>query len=453
MRIAELVVQSRLHDLPSDALRIAKDLLFDVVGVTLAGRTQPAAEKVIDFVKRMGGNPEATVIGAGLRTSPWAAALANGTAGATLDYDDTTWHGMGHFSAPHLAALLALGEQRGVSGAALLEAHAIAFEAANKIGGALQPGQYLSGKHSTGTIGVLGATAGCAKLLDLDVPTTAMALGIAASSAGAIRGNFGTMTKGFHSGMAASNAVMCSLLAETGFTARLDTIETPHGFAATTVKDDSHRLDEVGLNWGNPWDVISPGLGIKFQPSGTMSFSLGQLAVELATENDIDVRSIESIHCRMTALAMELGSHRDPRNTNEAQYSNTWAVAVSLTDRKRGLAQFSDDRVKDEKVLALARKVHISLHPDLDPLSDRKDIAACELTVVMNDGRRWTKFQRRPKGYPGGEPWTADMLDEKFRDAARMSLSHDKVELARRMLREIESIADVRELTAVIRGQ
>lgn len=452
MRIAKLVAGTRLRDMPPEALRIAKDLLFDTVGVTLAGRTQPAAQKVIEFVKSMGGEPTSTVVGAGFRTSPWAAALVNGTSAATLDYDDNTWRAIAHFSGPHFAALLALGEMRGASGEALLEAHAIAFETGNKLGRALQPGQYFGGRHTSGTIGVLSATAGCAKLLGFDASTTAVALGIAASAAGAIRANFGTMTKGFHSGMAASNAVMCALLAEAGFTARPDIIETRHGFAATTVKDDSYRLDEVGLDWADPWDVIEPGAGIKFQPSGSMSFCAGQLAVELAIENDIDVNAIDSVSCRMSAVAIELGSHRDPRNVNEAQYSNTWAIAVGLTDRKRGLAQWSEDRVKDEKVLALARKVDISLHPDLATLDEIHDLAACELTVIMKDGRRLSRFQRRPKGYPGGEPWTDEMLDAKFREAAGWSLPNEKVELAMNLLREIESVPDIRDLTAVLIG-
>jgi 2-methylcitrate dehydratase PrpD len=89
-----------------------------------------------------------------LRTSPgpqfpWtavrAAALANGTCVATLTYYDNARRGLVHFGGPHSAALLAVAELRAASGAALLEAHAIAFEAAYKLGRGLQPGQYLAG--------------------------------------------------------------------------------------------------------------------------------------------------------------------------------------------------------------------------------------------------------------------------------------------------------------------
>lgn len=452
MRLAELVVGTRLSDVDPEALRIARDCFFDTVGVTLAGRTQPAGQKVIKFIETMGGEPTASVLGAGFKTSPWAAALANGTAAATLDYDDNTWRGLGHFSGPNVSASLALGEARGLSGRAVLEAHIVGFETANKLGRGLQPGQYFGGRHASGTLGVMSATAACAKLLGLDGHTTAVAFGIAASAAGAIRGNFGTMTKGLHTGMAASNAIMAALLAADGFTARSDILEATYGYAHTTVKDDSYRLDDIGKNWGNPWDFIDVGVGIKFQPSGSMSFCAGQLAQELAVEHDIRPEEIESISCKTSSISLDIGRYKVPGDANEAQYSIPWAIAVALTDHKRGLAQFSAERVKDPAVLALCARVDVSLHPDLVTLPEIHDLAACELTVTMKDGRKLAKFQRRPKGYPGGEPWTDAMLNEKFREAAGLSLPPDQVEQALILLRRIEELPDVRELTDVLLG-
>jgi 2-methylcitrate dehydratase PrpD len=449
MRIAELVAGTKLTDMPPDALQIAKDSLFNVVGVALAGSTQPAVKKVIDFVKSMGGSPTATVLGVGFQTSPWAAALVNGTSAAALDYDENSWRGLGHFTGPHLGAALAVAEMCGASGATLLEAHAIAFETANKIGRALQPGQYFGGWHSTGTIGVLSSAAVCAKILGLDASGIATAIGIAASTAGGLRGNFGTMTKGFHSGAAAANGVMSALLAQSGFTARQDIIEAENGYAATTVKDGSQRVDEVALDWADPWDVIEPGPDIKFQPSGSMSFCAGQLAVELAIEHDIDSRSVRSVLCKTTPLGEELSSYHVPRNATEAQYSTAWAIAVGLTDRKRGLAQFSEQRVRDKAVLDLASRVEIAVNPELASL-DWRDLAACELTVLMNDGRQFTRFLRRAAGHRGAEPWTHDVLEEKFRETASWSLSPSSVERAIKMLRTIETVSDVRDLTAVL---
>jgi 2-methylcitrate dehydratase PrpD len=450
MRLAELVVGTKLSDVDPEALRLARGSFVDTVGVALAGRTQPAVEKAIKFIKGMGGEPKASVVGAGFRTSPWAAALANGTAAATLEYDDNSWRGVGHFSGPNVTAALALAEAQALSGRDVLLAHIVGFETANKLGVALQPGQYFGGRHATGTLGVMGATASCAKLLGLDARTTAMAFGIAASAASAIRGNFGTMTKGLHTGMAASNAIMAALLAADGFTARPDIIETAYGYAQTTVKDDSYRLDEIGRDWGNPWEFAWAGL--KFQPTGSMSFCAGPAAEKLATEHDLKPEEIEAVFCRTSKVAIDIGRYHVPEDANEAQYSIPWAVAVALTDRRRGLAQFSAERIKDPVVRELCSKVEMSVHPDLEGLDDIHDLAAAEVTVVTKDGRRLSEFRWRPIGYPGGEPWTDEMLEEKFREAAGLALPPGDVERAWGMLRRVEELSDIRELMDIVRG-
>lgn len=453
MRIAEQVAGARLADVPAEAIRIAKDCFLDTVGVTLAGRAQPGGRMIVDFVRAMGGEPKVSVLGAGFRTSAFAAAMANGTNAAILDYDDNSFRGIGHFSGSLVTSVLALGEARGSSGRELLEAYIVGFEATNKIGQGLQPGQILGGRHSTGALGVMGSTAACAKLLRLDAHQTALAFGIAASCAGTVRANAsGVMTKGLHTGLAASQAILAASLAAEGFTARPDIIETRDGYAHVTVKDSSYRLEEIGKGWGDPWDFIDPGVGIKLQPSGTISHCAGECARRLAALHDIRPDDIESVACRTTPYALDVGGFGVPASAAEAMYSNCWAVAVALTDRKHGLAQFSPERVQDPAVRALAARVEMSVHPDQTNVTDFHDVAAAEVSVTLKDGRTFSQFQRRPLGYPGGEPWTDEVLSEKFRETASLSLPPDRVEQAMELLRRIEQLPDVHELTDVLRG-
>lgn len=58
-----------------------------------------------------------------------------------------------------------------------------------------------------------------------------MAYGIAVSMASGLRLNFGTMTKPFHAGNAASNGTLAAYLALRGFTARDDAIEAARGYS------------------------------------------------------------------------------------------------------------------------------------------------------------------------------------------------------------------------------
>jgi 2-methylcitrate dehydratase PrpD len=133
-------------------------------------------------------------------------------------------------------------------------------------------------------------------------------------------------------------------------------------------------------------------------------------------------------------------------------YSNRWAVAVALIDRKHGLAQFSPERVQDPAARALAASVEVSVHPDLINITDFHDVAAAEVVVTLKDGRTFSQFQRRPLGYPGGEPWTDALLGEKFRETASLSLSPDRVDQAMELLERFEELPDLHELAGILRG-
>src|SRR3546814_11513182 len=97
----------------------------------------------------------------------------------------------------------------------------------------IYPDHYDRGWHITGSTGMFGAAAGCARLLKLDVEHTAMALGIAASQPTGLREQFGTMAKPMHPGAAARAGMMSALLARHGFTASDRALEAPRGFAQT----------------------------------------------------------------------------------------------------------------------------------------------------------------------------------------------------------------------------
>ena len=85
-------------------------------------------------------------------------------------------------------------------------------------------------------------------LLGLDAERLANAFGIAASRAGSVFGNVGTMTKSTHCGQAASLGLEAALLAEAGFTGDAATFESPQGYAATFYRG-TFMPDEL-LNMG-----------------------------------------------------------------------------------------------------------------------------------------------------------------------------------------------------------
>src|SRR5258708_4311178 len=79
--------------------------------------------------------------------------------------------------------------------------------------GRTAPGHHKGGWHLTGTLGSIAAGVAAGKLLGLDRQRLTFAMGIAATQAGGMQQNRGTMCKSFHAGKAAQNGVLAALLA------------------------------------------------------------------------------------------------------------------------------------------------------------------------------------------------------------------------------------------------
>src|SRR5215469_10091420 len=279
--VADFIVKTRFEDLPEEVVELARKSVLDGLGLALCGSVAKSGEIVRNYLKSEGlissRSQAATVIGSSIKSGARFAAFANAIGIHADDYDDTqlavaedrVYGLLTHPTAPVLPAALALGEARGISGRDLMVAYHVGVEAECKIAEAIAPRHYEDGFHTTGTCGALGAAAAAARVAGLDRTQTLRALGIAASEAGGLRENFGTMTKPFHAGRAAESGVVAADLAGLGWTAAEQILEAPRGFfhaegGSFAPKAIVHRLR-------NPWTFRPPGVSIKPYPSGSLT--------------------------------------------------------------------------------------------------------------------------------------------------------------------------------------
>ena len=248
--IARWVVNTGYEDIPPDAIRVANESCFDLLGVILAGSVQPVGQIIQKYVADQRAAPEATVLSGGGQSTLANAALANGTMGHALDYDD--FGGFGHPTVAIFPALLAIGEHSGATGRDLLEAYVIGCEVGLALQHATKYKQMDKGFHATAVIGRLACAAACAKLMRLDEAQTITALGIAGSMASGLIHNFGTMTKPLHAGLTGRDGITAAQLAQAGLTAGDQVVEHPFGFAATVLGTGIYDLGRNGRQPGPP---------------------------------------------------------------------------------------------------------------------------------------------------------------------------------------------------------
>ena len=231
--------------------------MLDWIGCALAGSGHKTIKTLIDVLQETGGRPQATVLGRKLRLGLLDAPLANGQMGHVLDFDDTHMGGVVlHASSPVLAALFALAERKPVSGADLMLAYAVGFEAGVRVG-RTAPGHHKGGWHLTGTLGTIAAGVAGGKLLGLDPQRLTYAMGIAATQAAGMQQNRGTMCKSFHAGKSAANGVLAALLAERGFDTTQEIIEGKKGFAR--IYSDVAAPEQLNAELGQGWLIETNG--------------------------------------------------------------------------------------------------------------------------------------------------------------------------------------------------
>ena len=446
-RLAEFSVKCRWEELPAAAIDAAKRAILDSVGVMLAGSLEPPALIVQRLAEAEGGAPLCTVLGTRLRTGGVWAALANGTAGHALDFDDTNFALMGHPSVPLLAAALAAGELVLVNGRALIHAFLVGFEVETTLAEAMNPAHYARGWHATSTLGSLGAAAAAAKLLGLDPGETRHALAIAASQASGLKENFGTMTKPFHAGHAARSGVLAALLAREGFTGSEIAIEGPQGYLrvlGSQTEDPAAALERLGA----PWKILTTGVAVKPYPSCACTHSIIAGLLELRQAHAIRPEDVAQVTIGVNPLVPGILIHHDPHTGLEGKFSAEFCAAAALVDGSVGIATFKDERIADPALRGVMGRVKMVVDPTIP--SDLEHHMWTRLKVRLAGGRALEVPPREVPGHPSA-PLSREALLAKFTDCAGRVLARDRVESIAQMLEGLEGCPDLRSLTATLR--
>lgn len=442
-RLAKFVVDTGFKEMPEEVVTRTKTMFIDTIGVALAGASVGEAGKItLKYIKDIGGVPESTIIGGGFRSSAPNAAFVNGLLAHALDFDD--WEPSGHPSCMLVASSLALGEKLGLPGKALVEAFVLGLEVYDKIAAGC-PNIRFRGWHGTGIFGTMGATAVAAKLLGLNVQQTNMAFGVAASGAGGILCQFGTMTKSYHTGNAARNGIEAALLARDGFTSQEAIIEFPSGFCDCFAGKNACDYTKMTHNLGNPFHIISPGLGLKPYPCWFPSFRGVDAILELKNEHGFTYDDVDRVEISV-ANEPFIYRYREPKTWIEAKFSINYAVAAALLDDQLTLATFSNDKVSAPKMQKALGKVKVVVDA---AIPKDKVYAWMPVTVRLKDGSTFSKRIDIPRGDPRNPLPVGDIL-AKYRSNASLVLDEERVQRSLNLLQNLEKADNLRELADIL---
>ena len=434
--IADWVTGSDVRALPPDAVALVRRAFLDTIAVTLLGARMSAPRTVaaVEFARLRAD--EASVFAMGRKSDVLGAALINGTSSHAELFDDNNAPMIAHPSGPLVCALLPLAQHRGASGRAVVEAYAAGFEVGVKLGRMLNPGLYEKGWHATRVLGVIGATAACARLLGLDAARTAHALGIATSMAGGIRQNFGTMTMPLHVGLTARDAVHAALLAERGFHADPAALEGKYGFFRVFAEQQPALA-----TFGAPFELVASGIIFKPYPSGAPSHAAVDAALALRHRLDGDVRRIAQVNCFVHPWNAMTLRDETPQDPLQAKVNLRFCVAAALLHGRLSWREFSDETLADPALQALMRRVSVTI---ADDLPDNGEFPA-ELRIETTTGDVLTHRSEVPPGGSTRPLGDAEVVG-KLRDCAADVLSPAAIERVIGQVQTLELLDDVTPL-------
>jgi len=390
----------------SDAVdREAHRTFMNWVGCAVGAAKHESAEAALAAVRMLQPAAQSSVLGRADKVDMASAALVNGITSHTFDFDDTHLKTIIHPAGPVASALLALAEVTGASGREVIDALVIGIDVSCRMGNCIYPEHYDRGWHITGSTGMLGAAAGCARLLKLDERETMMALGIAASQPVGMREQFGTMTKPFHPGAAARAGLTSALLAKHGFTASPKALEAPRGFAQViSPKYDWNEITgELGQRFEISFNTYKPfACGIVIHPTI-------DAAVQLRAQG-VRAEDVERVELKVHSLVLELTGNKEPQDGLQGKFSVYHGFAAGLIFGRASEPEYEDAIVRRDDVAALRRKVAATVDDSIDE-------ASADVTAILSDGRKVHVFVEHAIGSLERPMSNAD-LEAKFRSMA-----------------------------------
>ena len=469
--LAHALAAARYDHLPADVIEHARRAVTDWLGSVMAGSLERPARLAQQVAAGFGTSNEATVFaglvapkprsGEGGRASAAAAAFANGVASHILELDDIHRGSTVHAAAPIVSAALAVAEREHADGGAFLAAVAVGYEAAFRIGEAVNPSHYYF-FHPTGTVATFGAAAAAGSLLLLSADQMVDALGSAGTQAAALWefNTDGAMSKHLHPAKAAMNGILAADLARVGFTGATRILEGERGFFRAFSKsfDETRITDGLGTRW-----KIGEN-GYKLYSCCGHTHTAVDSALEIRTRRrwskDDVLREVSGITIETYGPGYEIVKEMNPRTPYQAKFSLAYCVAAALLEGVLGLEQFADERfgpegVRDPAIADLLRRFRVTVAEDLTARYPGawpvRLTIACLARADSEGGLDERAIERAASDYPKGNaenPVSTEELEKKFSALVGSRFGRQTAEAMLAALHSIERSRDMADLFA-----
>lgn len=413
--LSEFLASIRYEELPEPVVARTEELFLDWLASALAGRGSRPVQVLEQFAARMGpGQGPSEILTSRRRTSPFFAALVNGAASHVVEQDDLHNSSVLHPGTVVFPAVLAAAQETGASGKELIAATVAGYEAAIRVGEFLGRSHYKV-FHTTGTAGKLGAAAGVARLLKLDADPLQHALGSAGTMAAGLWEFLrdAADSKQLHTAEAAADGLMAAYAARDGFTGARRILEGEQGMAAGMSRDadPAHLTDGLGTRWA----LIETSF--KYHASCRHTHPSADALLQLMRVHRLQAEDVSSVTAHVYQAALDiLGPVTDPQTVHQSKFSMGFVLAQIAVNGRAGLADFTEQSVREPRLRAFHDKVKMALDPEIDRAYPQRWMG--RVTVKTRDGTTLEQKITSPRGDPDNTLTRPELEDKALRLAA-----------------------------------
>jgi 2-methylcitrate dehydratase PrpD len=282
---------------------------------------------------------------------------------------------------------------------------------------------------------------------------TRMAIGLGATQASGLRGNFGTMTKPFHPGRASQSGIIAAKMAGKGYESNPNIMEDRFGYAAC-MGEEMVQLGNMTRHLGYPWAImgtgkeVANGIDIKIWPCCGGTHGSNTAIIQLLNEYSFKYEDVESVDIVTTdnpsCMAPNL---RWPKSGLQGKFSTWYTVASLIVDNGRlDLQSFTDDSANRPELQSMLEKVNITQEVTIAERPNRTigGESWWDVTVTLKNG---SLINTRVPGHGDTYgPYTNIQVIDKFQALAGAVISPTQVDTLLNLVMDLENQTNVNHI-------
>ncbi len=427
-QLAHFAADLQYDDIPPEVMRRAEDLFVDWVGSALSGKVGRPVQAIESVAREVGPTEgRAEVLLSRRKTTSVFAAMVNAASSHFMEQDDVHNGSVFHPGAVVFPAVLALAQDRGISGKEMMTAAVAGYEVGIRVGEFLGQSHYKV-FHTTGTAGTIAAAVAAGRAINLPPEKMQHAIGSAGTQAAGLWEFLkdAANSKQLHTAKAAFDGTLSALLSEKGFSGAKQILEGAKGMGVGLSQDaDPARLTD---RLGERWATIETSF--KFHASCRHTHPAADAFLSLIQQHQLNADQIATVTTRVHQGAIDvLGQVDEPKSVHQAKFSMGTVLGLLSVYGKAGVYEFNEC-FREDQVQAFRRRVSMVLDPEVDALYPQRWVG--KVTITTTDGRELNARVDEPKGDPGN------------------TLSRAEIEQKAVMLAELAGAATADEMRGVL---